>query len=631
MIPRPSPTAQFRLDGRKISHAQSIKENPLKKLLAIAAATALLSACAGPSRMSSGNDGAVVAAAVEDPTTSGNLTVRRIQLKAQAPATAPVKEGPPTSALTEDILFKFLSAEIADQRGQWQSAYINMLSIAQQTRDPRIARRAAEIALNAKQAGEALNAVRLWREVAPGSEEATQFFLSLVVLSDNLAEARPILQERLKNTSPHLRGTAVLQTQRLLARAKNKAAAFALLEEILTPYKPLLEVHLALAQGAAIQGNFERARQEAQAALIANPGSEQAALTLSQVTPDKKDALGALSTFLTAHPQSRDVRMAYARMLADQKQFKEALQEFKILLKQQPQNLTVLFALGYLSHQAGDPVEAETHLTAFLNVLATRPDDERDPTQTLLLLTQIAEERNDIPAALKWLERIDDGPAYIGAQVRRAQLLAKGGDLAAARKSLSEINAHGEDQRIQLAIAEAQILRNAEQPQNAFAVLEATLKRYPDNADLLYEYGLMAEKMNQLETMETALRKVIKLAPDNQHAYNALGYAFAERNIRLQEALALIEKAVQLAPNDPYIMDSMGWIQFRLGKLQEAEALLRKAYELRADPEIATHLGEVLWVKGQQEDAKKLWRDANTKDPKNDTLKSTLARLQVSL
>jgi Flp pilus assembly protein TadD len=165
----------------------------------------------------------------------------------------------------------------------------------------------------------------------------------------------------------------------------------------------------------------------------------------------------------------------------------------------------------------------------------------------------------------------------------------------------------------------------------ALDVLNAGIKRFPNNTDLLYDYAMLAEKSNQLEVMETALRKIMQLAPDNQHSYNALGYSLAERNIRLDEAFTLVEKALKLAPNDPFIMDSMAWVQFRMGKLKEAEALLRRAYELRPDAEIAVHLGEVLWVKGQKEDAQKLWRDAQTKDPQNDTLKSTLARFKLSL
>jgi Flp pilus assembly protein TadD len=180
-------------------------------------------------------------------------------------------------------------------------------------------------------------------------------------------------------------------------------------------------------------------------------------------------------------------------------------------------------------------------------------------------------------------------------------------------------------------VAEAQLLRNVNQSREALSVLEAGLKRFPENTDLLYDYAMVAEKLDRMDLMETSLRKIMKLAPDNQHAYNALGYSLAERNIRLEEAYALVEKALRLAPEDPFIMDSMGWVQFRLGRLKESEALLRRAYALRPDPEIGVHLGEVLWVIGQREDAKKLWRDANSKDPKNDTLKSTLARLQVIL
>jgi tetratricopeptide (TPR) repeat protein len=612
-----------------LSNASSPRNIPLKNVLVIVTLSTLLAACADMHAPDAGEGGSpVVTAAVEDPSAEGNVSVRRIRVKSQA---APVVDALPAATLTEDILFKFLSAEIAEQRGMWQAAYINMLAVAQQSRDARIARRAAEIALNAKQPTEALAAVRLWRELAPNSDEATQYYLGLVVLSDNLVEAKKILQERLAAASPSVRGVMILQLQRLLARSKNKAAAFTLLEELLTPYKPLLEAHLALAQAASVQGNFARARQEAESALSSNPASELAALTLAQVMPNKQDGARALADFLSGHPKSREVRLAYARMLVELKQYKNAQNEFKTLLADQPQDLTVLYALGLLSAQNNDLADAESYLTSYLEVLATRPDDDRDSSQALLLLAQIAEDRNDTAAALKWLDRVEPGSSYITAQTRRAQLLAKSGDLVAARKLLKELPAGGEEESAQLLLAEAQLLRNANQVPEGQEVLAAGLKRYPNNVDLLYDYAMLAEKANNLELMETTLRKVIKLAPSNQHAYNALGYSLAERNIRLTEAFTLVEKALELAPQDPFIMDSMGWVQFRLGRLQEAETLLRRAYALRNDPEIGTHLGEVLWVKGQQEDAKQLWRDASSKDPKNDTLKSTLARLQVNL
>lgn len=605
----------------------------MKKILVILTLSAALAACAGgglrqPAVTTDKADSITVVAA-EQPAT-GYGAVRKMQVKASAPEP---DDTLPSVKLTEELIFKYLSAEIAEQRGNWQAAYITMLGIAQQTRDPRIARRAAEIALKAKQPGEALAAIRLWRDVAPRSEEAAQYYMSFILLSDNLEEAQPVLQQRLQETPPQARGALILQIQRMLARAKNKTAAFALLENLMAPYQSLPEAHLALAQAAFLQGDNARASQEAHAALAANPGSELAVLTLAQVTPDKNEAAKALAKFLKDNPQAREARLAHARLLVEQKQYDQAQNEFKMLLKDRPNDLTALYALGLLATQGKNPQEGEKYLTTYLEALAANPDEDRDPTQALLILSQLAEERNDMKAAHKWLDQIDPATrqAHFNAQIKRAQLFARDSDIPAARKLLKELDTQGEEEKIQVLMVETQILRNADQTQEAMKVMEAGLKRFPDHTDLLYDYAMLAEKLDKLDIMETALRKVIKLAPNNQHAYNALGYSLAERNLRLQEAYDLIDKALKLAPEDPFIMDSMGWVQFRLGKLEEAEKLLRRAYELRPDPEIAAHLGEVLWVKGRREDAKKFWRDANTKDPKNDTLKNTLARFQVSL
>jgi Flp pilus assembly protein TadD len=537
----------------------------------------------------------------------------------------------PTLELSNELLYKLLSAEIAAQRGQWQTAYISTLTLAQQTRDPRLARRATEIAIGAKRSEEALNAVRLWRSLAPNSDEAAQYYLSFIILGDNLAEAKPILEQRLKEAQPQTRGLMTFQIQRMLARAKNKAAAFLLLEELLKPYLSLPEAHLAIAQGAFANGDKARAEQEARLALKLKPDSELAILTLAQVVSEKNDAGKVLTDFLKRNPKAHEVRLAYARMLVDQKQYGKALPEFQLLLKDKPEDLTALFALGVLSTQTNDATSAEKYLTSYLRVLAAQPDEDRDPTQALLILAQLAEERKDTEGALKWLSQIEPGEGYLSARIKRAQLLAKRGELDAARKALQEISTSTEREQVQVVIAEGQMLRDANQPKAAMEALGAALKRFPDNTDLLYDYAMHAEKNNQIDIMETTLRKVIRLAPDNQHAYNALGYSFAERNIRLPEAYALVEKALQLAPDDPFIMDSMGWVHFRMGRLKEAEAMLRRAYTLKPDAEIAVHLGEVLWVKGQKEDARKFWLDAQKADPQNDSLRSTLARFNQSL
>ncbi|WP_017877811.1 tetratricopeptide repeat protein [Janthinobacterium sp. CG_S6] len=539
----------------------------------------------------------------------------------------------PSLELSADLLYKLTKAELEFKGGRWQGPFVTLMSVAQQTRDPRIAHRAAEMALTAKQGGEALAAIRLWRELAPNSEEARQYFLGFVVLSEQMGEAEPIFSQRLRDAAPAARALNMFQMQQFLTRAKDKAAAFAMLERVLAPYLAMQESHLVLAQSAHAKGDRERAEREAREALRIKPDSELAALTLAQVAGNAQAADEVLTAFLKANPGAREVRAAYARLLIEQKQFEPARGQFQILLKDQPDNLATLYALGIISMQLGDGGAAEAHFKRFLAVLAAKPSDERDPAKVQMILAQLAEDRGDHAGALAWLDQVDgrDARPYFEARVRRAQLMARHGDLDGARKVLADIKTDEAEEQAQLFQTDAQLLRDGGYAQSAFTVLENALIRFPDNAELLYDFALLAEKLGKLEVMETSLRRVMARSPDNHHAYNALGYSLAERNVRLPEALALIDKALKMAPGDPFIMDSMGWVQFRLGNLEQAEELLRRAYSLRSDPEIAVHLGEVLWQKGDKADAEKLWREAGAKDPKNDALKSTLARLNFSL
>lgn len=592
----------------------------LKKALAIVTLSLLLPACA-QLRPAAPTDAATSATAKPAPTE---------RVESASEILKPV-ETLPDVALSPDLMVKILGAEIAFQRNDWQFAYVTLLGLAQQTRDPRLARRASEIALAAKRPSEALTAVRLWHELAPDSEQALQYYLGFIVLSDNLEEAQPIFAGRLQQANPKMRGSMMLQIQRTLARAKNKVAVLPMLETLVDPYLTLPEAHLALAQAAFAAGDSARAVKEAQSALAIKPDSELAILMLAQVAPDKPSASKAVAAFLAHYPKAREARIAYARLLVEQKQYQPARAEFAILLKSDPKDLTTLFALGTLSAELDDYPAAERHLTSYIQILGQNPDDARDPTQALLLLAQIAQERKDTDAALKWLAQIEPGPAYVGAQIRRAQLVAARGDVEQARQMLADISTEGEREQTQVILAESQILRDAGRIPDALEVLKVALQHAPDNTNLLYDYAMLAEKLDNLALMEGALRHIIQLAPNNQQAYNALGYALAERSLRLPEALELIGKALQLAPEDPFILDSMGWVQYRLGKLSEAEQYLRRAYALQPDVEIGVHLGEVLWVKGQRDDAQKLWRDARSKDPKNDALNSTLARLQVHL
>jgi predicted Zn-dependent protease len=454
----------------------------LKTAFYIVTLSSLLSACAGmsPGGMTGSLPDAMPDAAVTtaaEPAPVPVAVARPVRGSARGIPQTPIEDPLPSAELTDELLYRLLSAEIAFQRGDWQSAFIAEMAGAQQTRDPRLARRAAEIALSAKQAGEAMSAVRLWRELAPRSEEATQYYIGFLLLGDNPEEARDILAQRIASARPQTRPLMILQTQRLLANAKNKEAAFTMLEALVAPYLSIPESHIALAQNAFLKGDTVRANSEARTALSQKPNSEVALLTLAQVTPDKAATEKILTDFLATYPKSIEARTAYARMLVEQKQYDRARTQFDMLRTAQPENLTSLYALGMLDVQTNRLPEAEKYLTAYVEKLAASPDEERDPGQAMLVLAQIAEDRNDTETALKWLTQIDSGDSVVIAQIRRAQIMAKGGDLPGARRLLQQSNPEGEHAQAQVILAEAQILRDANQGGAAFTVLGDALKR----------------------------------------------------------------------------------------------------------------------------------------------------------
>ena len=542
-------------------------------------------------------------------------------------------ESLPNIAVSEQLIQKYLSAELSFQRGDKFAAYSTMMSLARSLRDPRLARRALEFAIAGSLGGEAVKAARLWREIAPQSEEATQAVVGLLISSGRIDEVKTVLAQQLAASSPEALPNTIALLQRQLARVQDRSRAYGLLRELLEPYGDVLDARLTLAQAAMVAGDRATALTEARAALAKHPSSDLVALVLAQIIEDRAESVQSLVAFLQKNPKSREVRLAYARTLIEQNKVAEAKAQFALLLTHHPDDRTTLYALGLMAAQAGEMREAESYLSKYIQTLGDQPDRERDSTQALLVLAQIAEDKNDTAAALKWLEKIepDNQGSYISATLRRAMLLAKAKDPEAARALLQQAEVRNDDDRAKLTVGEAQLLRDAGRLDDALRMVADALELNKNNIDLLYEHAMLAERAKQFDLMERELRKLIKVAPDNQHAYNALGYSFADRNLRLQEAFDLISKANQIAPNDPYILDSLGWVEFRLGRLEQALKTLQRAYEIKADAEIAAHLGEVMWKMGQQDEAKKLWRTANDKDPKNETLRATLQRLQIKL
>ncbi|MHB8666846.1 MAG: tetratricopeptide repeat protein [Burkholderiales bacterium] len=537
-----------------------------------------------------------------------------------APAAA-AEPNLPKEELTDEVLYEYLLAEIAGQRGALGLSAQAYADLAKHTRDPRIAKRAVEVALYARMPGAALDAAKIWYETDPSSIQALQTLTSLLISAKREEDALPYLQKLLARDPS---GDDFLMLNRLFASNPDKALTLKLVQQLAQPYLHLAQAHIAIAQAAAGAGNNELALDEVRAASKLRPDWELAVLLEAQLLQHQSNALALqrLAAFLERHPKAREVRMTYARLLVAEHKYTEARAEFQTLSKDFPDNADVVFAVGALSLQLHDYAQAQADFERLLAL------PYHDKNTVRLYLGQIGEEQKNYPAALHWYSEVTSGELYLQAQIRYALVLNKEGKLDEARAHLQQVKADSTEQRVQLLLAEAQILREANRPQEALDLIGNALKKMPDQPDLLYDHAMVAEKLGRMDLLEANLKKLIRLQPDHAQAYNALGYSLADRNMRLPEAHELIQKALQLAPDDPFIIDSMGWVLYRMGENKQALEYLRKAYGARSDPEIAAHLGEVLWASGERGEAEKIWMEAAKKTPDNDTLNSTIKRFK---
>ena len=409
--------------------------------------------------------------------------------------------------------------------------------------------------------------------------------------------------------------------QTLLASHSDKAAVLQLTQDLAKPYPKLPEAHYSIAQAAWNSGQSELALTEVRAALALRPEWERAALLQGQMLQrtSNADAFAYYEGYLKRYPRAMDVRLNYARLLVSGQKYAEARSEFQALMKEFPDNPDVALAVGLLSLQLHDFDAAEAQL---LRALET---NYKDPDAVRLYLGQANEERKRFDEALRWYGSIDGGEQYVPARSHYAAILAKQGKLDEASKYLQESGQNAQ-QRVQFIQAEAQLLRDANDYRGAYDLLSQALEKSPQSPDLLYDHAMAAEKIDRIDVLESNLRQVIQIKPDHAHAYNALGYTLADRNTRLPEAYTLIEQALKIAPEDPFIMDSMGWVLYRMGQHDAALVFLKRAFELRPDDEIAAHLGEVLWAAGQPDEARKIWDSALQQSPANEVLLATVKR-----
>jgi len=521
-----------------------------------------------------------------------------------------------TTANTE-FVYKYLLAEIAGQRGDVILASQLFLDLAKQTRDARLAERAARTAAFARQPGLALQAANLWAELDPNSLEAQQASSQLLVASGNLKEAKPHIKKLLAKEETRANGFLYLNS--LLEGQKDKKEVFEAIKEFAAPYPKLPEAHLATAQAAWLADKPDVTKSELAATDKLRPGWEISAQMQGQIllkeSPDK--ALDFYKNFLAKYPKANDVRMSYAKLLVSQKRNAEAKPEFIKLVESANGSPEINAVVGLLSLESNELAMADKYLQQALDA------GFKDPEQLYIYLGRSAERAKNDTKALTWYDKIMPGDHYLEGRLSAANVIARTKNVDSAISMLDEVDDLTQDQQIIVIQTQANMLAQAKRNQESFDLMDKAVHNLPNNPELIYDYAMAAERVQKLDVMETELRKVIQMKPDFAAAYNALGYSFADRNIKLNEAKSLIETAVKLSPDDHYMLDSLGWVHYRLGNLKLAAEYLRKAFQIQADPEIAAHLGEVLWKQGLTDEAKKIWADALLANPENDVLVST--------
>ena len=532
-----------------------------------------------------------------------------------------------TTPVTAEFIYKYLVGEVAGQRGDLVTSGSIFYELAKTERDSRLAERAAKIAAYANMPSLAIPAAQLWAELDPTSTEAQQSVTEMFIATGRLDEAKPYLAKLL--SKEETRASGFLYINSLFARSPDRQAVLRLVQSLAKPYPTLAEAQLAIAQSAWAAHQDEVALQALDKADALKPDWNMAALLKGQVLFGKSPqaALDFYRKFLERHPEANEIRINFAKLLVNQKQFDAAKNEFPLILQYVNDNLAqnapeITTIVGLLAYQSADYSAAENYFEQALTL------GFKDADQIYIYLAQVSEKQHHDEAAISWYNKVQPGQRYLEAQINLANIIARTQSTDKAIEQLDAINDLNTEQQIIVIQTQAALLAKAKRNQEAFELLENTVKNLANTPELVYDYALAAERLQKFDVMEAELRKAIAVNPEFAAAYNALGYSFADRNIKLDEALQLIEKALSITPNDHYMLDSLGWTYYRKGNLDKATLYLEQAYKTSQDPEIAAHLGEVLWKRGKHDAAKRIWDDALSANPDNAVLLAIIGKFK---
>ena len=589
----------------------------------------------------------------------------RNALSSPAKPTAPVEQGNSTTSpkthlprvvLTPRVMYEVLLAEISARRGDLLLATQLYTDLAKTTRDPRIAKRATEFGLYTRQTANALGTARIWADTAPESMDAHLNLASLLLESKRTDEALKQLAQVLadRNEQPDSvdeddgkpeastktpaesktqvassTDTASLsdrmtQVYLLLSRQSDKLVSARLFDQVTMPFEDMGKVQYMRAMLWALAKDENRALIAVERARTLKPDWAEPVLLKSRLQQriSSTEAEQTLQDFLKKHPDSSEVRLAYARSLIGDKHYEAARREYDQLLEASPDDGEILYASALLAMQMDDFPAATRHMKRLLALGMGNPDLLR------FYLGRMAEDARQSEQAIAWYIQVMPGEQYLPALSRAATLLSRDGHLEDGRALLQKAAQTHPQEQIVLLIAESQLLVDAGRVTDAYDLLSRQLVHQPEQPELLYESALLAEKLKRLDVMERNLRKLIRIKPDDAHAYNALGYSLLEHSQRLDEAGQYIDQGLALSPDDAFIIDSKGWLLYKRGDRVAALSTLQRAYGIRPDPEIAAHLGEVLWMSGKHEEAEQIWNAAFKATPGNLLLKETIQKFK---
>jgi tetratricopeptide (TPR) repeat protein len=526
----------------------------------------------------------------------------------------------PRQELTDDMMFDILLGEIAGQRGVMDVSVPHYLQAAMESRDPRVAERAMQVASFAKQYDVALQAARRWVELDGDNIEARKGLTALALQVGDMDEViRQVDYLLAVSTDPeegYRLATAVL------VHDTDKQAALEVMRRMVDHHPQNVYAWMALCRMAVQAGELQQALEAVDKALVYDPGLPAAIILKAQVLvrlDRKADATEVLRQAVAAHPEVPDLHFAYGRMLLDADELEQARAQFAEVVKLDPDNGDGLYSLALLELETRQFKSGEKHLKRLLEV------NDRQQNAYYYLGYAAREQGND-DAALEWYGKVESGDYWSQAQLRIAEILIKQDKLDEMQDHMQALRQKNPDQAVQFYLLEGQVLSDAGLHQPAYDLYTTALAENPDNEDLLYARALTAEKLGDLAAAEQDMRRILANDPDNVRTQNALGYTLADKTDRYEEALGYITRAYEKTPDDPAVIDSMGWVQYRLGNLDSARLYLQQAWEMTSDSEIGAHLGEVMWQQGDYEAAREIWEKASETSPDNAVLQDTLKR-----